>query len=100
MTKDYLIVILNYNSYEDTLVAVKSCVEMHRNDNYIICVADNNSTEKINKNELENIGNNKVEILEFDQNYGYAKGNNIAINEMTKKYLFKNECIMNTDIID
>ncbi|HEY5563198.1 MAG TPA: glycosyltransferase, partial [Clostridiaceae bacterium] len=70
------IVILNYNSHEDTIECVKQCRNITYN-NYRIIVVDNNSTDdsyKIIENNLKD-----VILLKSDINKGYGYGNNIGI---------------------
>ncbi|PQL92483.1 glycosyltransferase [Apibacter adventoris] len=120
MSETVAVVILNYNSYEDTNNCIKSFLKAHQNYKKVFSfiIVDNNSTnnsvEKINKfiiqdikkevhqlteNYERNILNNSFfTILKLTKNYGYAKGNNLGIRLAIKKgaeYLL----ILNSDII-
>lgn len=89
------IIILNYNSINDTV----ECIESLNNidySNYEIVVVDNSeSTECYNllKNKF-----NKYEIIRVSENMGYANGNNIGIS-----YALDNKadyiCVLNNDVI-
>jgi GT2 family glycosyltransferase len=89
------IVILNYNSYEDTIECVKHCKNITYK-NYDIIVVDNNSTDdsfNILSDKL-----NDIIILKSEINKGYAYGNNLAIKAALEKkaeYI----CILNSDVI-
>jgi len=89
------IVILNYNSHEDTIECVKQCRNITYN-NYRIIVVDNNSTDdsyKIIENNLKD-----VILLKSDINKGYGYGNNIGIKAALAEgaeYI----CILNSDVL-
>ncbi|PJI09729.1 MULTISPECIES: glycosyltransferase family 2 protein [Clostridium] len=89
------IIILNYNSYDDTIECIKSLKDIDYS-NYNIVIVDNLSTDdsylKL-KNKLKGYN-----IIEADSNLGYASGNNIGI-----RYALNNGaeyvCILNSDVV-
>jgi len=89
------IVILNYNSHEDTIECVKKCRNITYK-NYTIIVVDNNSTDdsfNIIKGELKDI-----RLLKSHINNGYGYGNNIGIKAALiegAEYI----CILNSDVV-
>lgn len=92
------IVILNYNSYEDTIKVIENIRNVVEYKNYNIIVVDNasknDSIEKLKqkKNELNFI------LIENSINGGYAAGNNVGIRhacELGARYTW----IINNDII-
>ena len=99
------IVILNYNSANDTLRCIRS-IEEYTNVSYKIYVVDgcsqDNSYEYLSKyfNEYKN-----VEIIKSDINGGYSYGNNIgaikAIDDGAEEILFINpDVILKNNSID
>ena len=77
------IIILNYNGWRDTI----ACLESLRKQSYTdfrVVVADNGSSDESVAQlsqwaKEEHIEAHWLQILAFDQNYGFAKGNNKAI---------------------
>lgn len=91
------IVILNYNSHEDTLKCIESIKEQE-NVEYEIIVVDNDSKETDLKSLIEIAENQKVTLLRSASNNGYNAGNNIGIKYALKRgYMFI--CIVNPDMI-
>lgn len=91
---DLAIIILNYNSYEDTSREVNSLLNEGISQKSIY-VVDNNSKDR---DEIEKFGNQKqINYILSDHNGGYAYGNNLAINkaiEEGKNYFL----LLNPDI--
>ena len=77
------IVILNYNSEEDTIKYVESIKE-YKNLNKII-VVDNKSTNEGAMAKLKILENEKVEVIQSDKNGGYSYGNNYALRYLDNK---------------
>jgi GT2 family glycosyltransferase len=89
------IVILNFNSYEDTAECIKSIKNIDYS-NYEIIVIDNNSVDE----SVEKIKHNfkDVRLIVSESNKGYASGNNLGIKhalENGAEYI----CILNNDVI-
>lgn len=102
--KSVYILILNYNSADETMVCVKSLIENIKYKNYKIIVLDNDSTdgsyEEIDKQiqELKKLYDVSISLIENGTNKGYAHGNNIGIKKALKEgvdYI----CVMNPDVI-
>lgn len=92
------IVIVNYNSAEDTIKCINSIISTY-NDDYLVSVVDNASTDNSCGKLTKLFGCfDNVEILFNAKNEGYAKGNNIGV-----KHLISRGCdyilISNSDII-
>ncbi|SDR69142.1 glycosyltransferase family 2 protein [Christiangramia echinicola] len=87
-------VILNYNSWQESLILYTSLVELSRPDLKVI-VLDNNSSET-DKNHLErNIP--AGDFIQNKQNLGYAGGNNVGVKKALEEgaeYIW----ILNPDI--
>ena len=77
------IVILNYNSEEDTIKYVESIKE-YKNLNKII-VVDNKSTNENAMAKLKTLENEKIEVIQSDKNGGYSYGNNFALKYLDKQ---------------
>ena len=77
------IIVLNYNGWQDTIACLKSLRRQSYRD-FRVVVADNGSSDGSVAHisewaEQEGLDTNWLQILPFDQNYGFAKGNNKAI---------------------
>lgn len=92
------IVILNYNTWEITCRCVKSIIETCNLD-YKIYIVDNNSQNDSYNSLYKMYGSNcNVSLIKSNVNCGYAKGNNIGIDEAIKdgcEYVI----VTNNDII-
>jgi GT2 family glycosyltransferase len=89
------IIILNFNSYEDTIECIRS-LENISYSNYEIIIVDNNSKD----NSVQEINKNcpNYKLLVSKENLGYANGNNMGIKfalEQGAEYV----CILNNDVI-
>ncbi|MBI2268262.1 MAG: glycosyltransferase family 2 protein [Candidatus Blackburnbacteria bacterium] len=103
---DLSIVILNYNS-EDFLVG---CIQSIREADmkgivYEIIVVDNASTdgslEEIRSTKFEIRNKFKIQIIQNEENLGFAKGNNVGVNKASGRYvLFLNpDTVVSKDAI-
>lgn len=89
------IIILNFNSFQDTKECLLSLKQINY-DNYEIVVVDNyskdNSYEKLKKEF------STYNILKCNENLGYANGNNLGV-----KYALERDadyiCILNNDVV-
>ena len=93
------IVILNYNTWIDTVKCIQSICNHLKSSDYKIYVVDNKSPKKIDDNSLLYLENNtKVELIFHNENKGYSAGNNVGL-----KKSIDDECdyvmICNSDII-
>ena len=73
------VIIINYNKYEKTIECIESIENSKINDEYKIYLLDNNSTNNsvdILRNKFKNYRN--LEIIESNENIGYARGNNLC----------------------
>jgi len=86
------IIILNYNGYADIKECFKSIYNLNYK-NFEVILADNNSQDDSVKYVKENYKD--VKIIEFDKNYGFAKGNNLAIAYTKGKYI----ALLNMDTV-
>lgn len=75
------IVILNYNTYQETIDCVRS-IKNHTEGTYKIYIIDNNSTD-CSGNKLKKYFNceQNVEVIKNKENKGYSAGNNIGIKK-------------------
>lgn len=93
------IVILNYNTWNETVNCCKSIKKYVRDIQYKIYVVDNNSSEKIMP-EIEDFFINEaaIELIYSCENKGYSAGNNIGIGKALDddcKYIM----ICNSDVL-
>lgn len=92
------IVILNYNSWEDTLEEIRTCNEILGVKNFDIIVVDNcspnNSAERLQEESL----NKGFVFIKSNINRGYAAGNNIGLRYAFDKG-YTHALILNNDII-
>lgn len=95
------IVILNYNSFKDTIKLLDNLKNQTLNQ-FTVLVIDNNSTNqsvdqlsnylKINKTKYE------LELLTNSENLGYSYGNNVGLSRL-KEENFEYALVLNNDII-
>ena len=96
----YGIVVLNYNTYDDTKRCIDSIKKFTmRYNNYKIYVVDNASTDG-SMSQIESDYNNDemIEIIVSEYNRGFSGGNNLGINKAIDdgcEYIF----LLNSDII-
>lgn len=90
-------VILNYNSFEDTINCVNN-LSLQMKDEDEVLIIDNFSTDNSYYHLSNAINSKNVKIIKTNCNLGYAKGNNIGIQyylELGAKYI----CICNPDTV-
>lgn len=112
------VVILNWNSAQDTIHCIKSVLNLNKIKDVTIVVCDNDSKKEsyeeiknfvldqtnisnliIAENEIPNYKNSnyKIVLIKNEKNYGYAGGNNrgvkYALNQETMQYVW----ILNND---
>lgn len=89
------IIILNYNDYDTTVRMLNNIKDYIALD--LIVVVDNKSTDN-SYNQLKSFENDKIKVIETDNNYGYAYGNNYALKYIEDKNI-DYVIISNPDII-
>lgn len=94
----YAVLILNYNTIDDAIRASHSVIENAENDNYVICIADNASSNQNDRDKLASLSESKIITTQLSSNGGYAKGNNDAIKYVLKTYDPKYIVVMNPDV--
>lgn len=100
MNKKIGIVILNYNSYEDTTNCISSILNYNtKSESLEIYIIDNASTDESGDMLVKKYNNyNNISIILNSKNMGYACGNNIGIQAALNdgcEYIF----IINSDIL-
>ena len=94
--KNLTIIILNYESYWETIQCVDSII-----DNAIhthILIVDNASTnDSVNKLHEKYDTNDCIEIITSKHNLGFAKGNNLGISYARKKFHTDYILLLNSD---
>jgi GT2 family glycosyltransferase len=95
MNNNYLIILLNYNNWEDTIECIQSLKESSVNDSNILVIENCSSDESYNKLITETP---KVHIIKAEKNLGFTGGNNLGI-----KYAVENKydyaIVLNNDTI-
>lgn len=89
-------VIINYNDYKTTSFLLDSIKDYKCLD--LIVVVDNKSTDDSLKY-LKKYENNKIKIIEAEENKGYAAGLNAGAKEVIKKLKNCNIIFSNSDVI-
>ena len=88
------IIILNYNTAAFLELCIYSVLKATKNIDAEIIVADNNSIDA-SLEMLASVYSGRVKVMANDENYGFSKGNNIAVAQAQGTYL----CILNPDTI-
>lgn len=95
---DLALIVLNYNSSDDTITCVRRLLEFQAN--YHIIVVDNQSTDDSLVKITSAIGKNEnVDIIQSGRNGGYSAGNNYGINFAKRKYGIHYVAILNPDVL-
>lgn len=91
---DTAIILINYDSLDDTRACIES-LNNSNNSNHFIIVVDNCSEEKISVLDKEE----NLKLIENSENLGFAKANNIGINWANENLDFRYVLIINNDTI-
>ena len=89
-------VILNYNDYETTFDMINQ-IKDYKVLNHIIIV-DNHSTD-LKYDKLKKLKSNNIDVIQTDENKGYAYGNNYGIKYLNDNYDVDYIIISNPDIL-
>ncbi len=91
------IIIINYNGYEHTKECLSSLIKIDYS-NYKVFLVDNNS--KNNEGyRLASEFKSFITLIQNKDNYGFCKGNNIAIKKIFKEGISKYILLLNNDTI-
>lgn len=99
LVKNIAIVILNYNTFTDTVICVDSIKKFTKQNSYKIYIVDNASPDKSgNQLSAKYEGDSDVIVLVSEQNKGFSGGNNIGIRAALNdgyEYVY----LLNSDVI-
>lgn len=93
------VVLLNYNSYQDTIRLVSELYRQTISDKVFIVVVDNcspNNSFKYLKSQLADYQN--IVVLQTNENLGYARGNNFGLHYLETNIQPEYVAILNNDI--
>jgi hypothetical protein len=76
MNKNYLIVLLNYNNWQDTVECINSLKNCGVKDSNILVIENCSSDDSVKKLKTESP---EVSIIELNKNLGFTGGNNVGI---------------------
>ncbi len=97
------IIILNYNGWQDTVECLASLQKQTMQD-FRVVVADNGSGDdsvvRIGQWIEQNKQNGKVQLLPLKDNYGFAKGNNLAIASVPNEDTDYFWCLNNDTVLE
>ncbi len=94
---DFCFVILNYNTYDFTIMCIDSILKKAKG-NFKIVIVDNNSIDNSGKKLKDKyISNKYVKVILNDENMGFSKGNNIGIRYALKEFNPKFIIVNNSD---
>lgn len=91
------IILVNYNSYRDTVECIESLRKVEY-DNFNVIVVDNASPKEPSADDLHYIMNNSIYLKE-NANHGFSGGNNIGIKYAEKHFNSKYVLILNNDTV-
>lgn len=92
-----VVILVNYNSFEDTKECIKSIVENEEVDSPIVIV-DNNSSDAHLLDRLKEDYSN-LEIIKNASNVGFGRANNIGIQWAFKNLEFEYLLLLNNDTV-
>ena len=96
------IVILNYKGWQDTIACLASLQNQTMQDFHVV-VADNGSQdeslEQIRHWAQESSFTDRLTLLQFNENYGFAKGNNMAIEAVKDQPADYFWCLNNDTVV-
>lgn len=91
-------VILNYNTYVETVECIDSIENKLDIDDYKIVIVDNASKDSSASDLRDKYkSNDRVELLETKENLGFARGNNVGIKYANEKYRPEFMVVLNSD---
>lgn len=89
MRKRYVYVILNYNTYQDTINCIYSIykyTDLNKIDLKIIIVDNASTNDSVLKLESKYKNDNIIKIIKSKENLGFSKGNNIGFKYAKDNY--------------
>lgn len=92
-----VIILVNYNGFEDTLACIES-INVVKGEKPFIVLIDNNSIDKERLKKLHQIYDH-LHIIFNDKNIGFGRGNNIGIQWAQKNIEFDYLLLLNNDTI-
>ncbi|NJB72641.1 hypothetical protein GGR42_003132 [Saonia flava] len=92
-----IIVLVNYNSFNDTSACIKSINEVNGEKPFVVLV-DNNSRDKENLKNLPSVYKN-IKILFNEANIGFGRANNMGIKWALKNLNFEYILLLNNDTL-
>ena len=94
------IIIVNYNTPDDTKATIQSLSEInHSGFDYRIVVVDNGSKELLSFNKIFRKNNPKIDLLRSESNLGFSGGNNLGIQHAIDHYDSDYYLLLNSDTI-
>ena len=89
-------VILHYKNIQDTIECIESIKKIKTNKKKSIIIVDNHTLSEFEKKEIIKYTN---DLIELDDNLGFAKANNLGCTHAIKKYNPDFLCVLNNDTI-
>ncbi len=89
------IIILNWNGWKDTIECINSIKKISY-PNYEIIVVDNASKGN-DSNILKKKFGNSIRLIKNKENYGFARGNNVAIKQVLRENKSQYVLLLNND---
>ena len=99
-TIDFAFVILHYVVFDMTIECVDNLLQRFGEDNILIVIVDNSSSNGSGKKLKDRYQNNsKVTVILHNKNDGFARGNNIGFYYLKNNYNVDFMIVMNNDVI-
>lgn len=93
------VIILNYNTYSETISCVESIVNNTKDCEYKIFIVDNGSkNDEYTQLKIDYNNNDRVCVVNNKKNEGYSAGNNVVCKNIDID-VYDKICIMNSDVI-
>ena len=92
-----IFIILNYKSYSDTIILADELLRFNLNDYRVLIVDNKSPNESFSELYSYYWGNNKVDVIQSNENGGFAKGNNYGL-KYASRYNPQYVCLINNDV--
>ncbi len=88
------VIILTYNHKNLSKITIDTVLDRSKYPSYEVIVVDNQSDKETLKMLKEYLGKENIKVIFNEENYGFAKGNNVGMKAATGEYMI----LLNNDV--